>query len=879
MFYKIASQRWFYFLIGMLICFQSNAQLLPYKDYRMSVEERVKDLLSRMTEEEKFYQVFMVAHNGEFNSNDYKNGIFGIQLHAGGLNENAGQQMLDYSNGKLLEAELAEMRSIQEYFVTQTRLGIPAIFFGESLHGVVAKGGVSFPQSIALAASFNKSVIHDVAEASALASYQRGWRLVLSPVVNVATDVRWGRTEETYGEDPYLCSVFGAEFIRAFESKNIVTTPKHFVANVGEGGRDSYPIHLDDKALNEIHYPPFLACINAGSRGVMASYNSLNGIPCSMNSNLLQHTLKEKWKFEGIVISDAGAVGGANVLHNTSESYAQSGKQAIENGMDVIFQTSILHDKLFSEPFLKREVRSFALDSAVARVLRLKFELGLFDLPYAEPMQLDLQEQQSIALKAAEESMVLLKNENKVLPLSSNYKNILVVGEDAVECRLGGYSGSGFSPVNMLEGLKQHYEGDVGIEYARGCSRGIEKSEVLPKENLSEIVGSYFSDLNFEGEKVSKSWKGDLNFYYTFYSPDSSIRKERFSARFETTFTPTDDSWEAIGLRGNDGFKMYINGKLVVDAWEKISFSEKLVALPFKKGESYFIQIEFQETFGNAHLALVGRRKSSDAIAIQEAVRKAKKSDAIVVVAGIEEGEFQDRSQLTLPGKQEEMILELAKTGKPIVVILVGGSAIIMERWLNEVDGVLLAWYAGEQQGIALANVLSGKVNPSGKLPITFPRNEGQLPLSYWHEPTGRGDDYVDGTGLPRFPFGYGLSYTTFSLGELNADERNVGRMKYVEVTMKLKNTGRVAGSEVVQMYVQRPNSKRVEAVQKLKGFQKVFLQPNEEKEIVFHLGAQELQEYMGNGEWKFNPGKYRVMFGTSSKAIQQEFLWEYSGN
>jgi len=475
-----------------------NAQILPYKDNRLSVDARVKDLLSRMTQEEKFYQVFMIAHDGVFKEEDYTHGIFGIEMNTSGLNEAAGQQMLDYSNGNTIEAELAEMRRIQKFLTTQTRLGIPAVFFGESLHGVVAKGGVSYPQSIALAASFNESLMAEVSNAIATASLQRGWRMVLSPVVNIATDVRWGRTEETYGEDPYLSSLFGAAFVRAFESKNIVATPKHFVANVGDGGRDSYPIHLDDKALNEIHYPPFLSCFQAGARSVMASYNSLNGIPCSMNANLLQHTLKENWKFSGIVISDAGAVGGANVLHNTSPDYPTSGKQAIENGMDVIFQTSIHHDKLFSSPFLKNEVRQSALDSAVARVLRVKFELGLFENPYAEITQVDLKEQAELALKAAEESIVLLKNENHVLPLSSNYKNILVVGEDATECRLGGYSGSGFSLVNMLDGMKSHYEGDVGIEYARGCSRKIEKDAILTEEELSEIEAHYFYELNFQ---------------------------------------------------------------------------------------------------------------------------------------------------------------------------------------------------------------------------------------------------------------------------------------------------------------------------------------------------------------------------------------------
>jgi len=547
--------------------------------------------------------------------------------------------------------------------------------------------------------------------------------------------------------------------------------------------------------------------------------------------------------------------------------------------MDVIFQTSIHHDKLFSSPFLKNEVRQSALDSAVSRVLQLKFELGLFDNPFAEFHAIDLKNQEALALKAAEESIVLLKNENNVLPLSSNYKKILVVGEDAAECRLGGYSGSGNSLVSVLDGMKEHYEGDVGIEYARGCSRKLEKEVVLKEEDLSEIEAHYFSELNFQGVEVVKKWKGVLDFYYTFYSPDENIQKEKFSAKFETTFTPRDNNWEAIGLKGNDGFRMYVNDELVIDQWEKVSFHSVFHSMKLEKGKSYKLRIEFRETFGNAQLALVGRRKDSEEKDVQEAVSMSKKVDAIVVIAGIEEGEFQDRSKLTLPGNQEKLILELAKTGKPIVVVLVGGSAVVMERWLNEVDGVLMMWYAGEQQGTALANVLSGKVNPSGKLPITFPRHEGQLPLSYWHEPTGRGSDYIDGTGLPLFPFGYGKSYTTFSLNELNANEIGAGKSTSMEVSLRIKNTGKVAGSEVVQMYVQRPNSQRVEAVQKLKGFQKVFLQPNEEKEVIFHVGQQELQEYMGTGEWQFNSGKYRIMFGSSSREIQQEFVWEYSGN
>ncbi|MGY0035383.1 glycoside hydrolase family 3 protein [Pedobacter sp. NJ-S-72] len=434
-----------------------------YKNPAAPIEKRVSDLLSRMTPEEKFWQLFMIPGDLDgVDKNRYKNGIFGLQVSAVSQGGGGAGQMLSYNTKENAYTLAKKINAIQRYFVKETRLGIPIIAFDEALHGLVRQGATAFPQSIGLAASFNTEMMGQVAGAIAQETKVRGIRDILTPVINIASDVRWGRTEETYGEDPFLSSVMGLAFVRAFENQNIITTPKHFVANVGDGGRDSYPVHYDERLLEEIYFPPFKATIQQGkSRSLMTAYNTLNGTPATSNAYLLTQKLKNEWGFKGFVISDAGAVGGANVLHYTAANYADATSQAIIAGLDVIFQTEYEHYKLFIPPFLNGSIPQKRIDDAVSRVLRAKFELGLFEKPYVseEDAQVALNDKSNkgIAKQAALESFVLLKNETSVLPLK-NVKNILVVGEDAIESRLGGYSGTGNGKVNIVEGLKKKNE-------------------------------------------------------------------------------------------------------------------------------------------------------------------------------------------------------------------------------------------------------------------------------------------------------------------------------------------------------------------------------------------------------------------------------------
>jgi beta-glucosidase len=857
-----------FFLMGIL-CANTETLLsqilpyLPYKNPAIPIEDRVNDLLSKMSLEEKFYQLFMIAHDERFDTARYQNGIFGIEISIQGMDDQPGQQMLNYNETWTARKQVEEINRIQRFLVEKTRWGIPGIFFGEALHGVVGKDGVAYPQSIALAASWDRDLMRRVCEAIALESQQRGWRQVLSPVINVATDVRWGRVEETYGEDPYLNAVMGSIFVRAFETKGIITTPKHFVANVGDGGRDSYPVHLDSMALANIYYPPFKACVDAGCRSIMTSYNSLNGKPCSMNAPLLRKTLKSDWGFNGFVISDAGAVGGANVLHNTSRSYDDSGKQAIESGMDVIFQTSIQHDDLFKKPFVNGEVDSAALDEAVARVLRAKFELGLFENPYATYFDTNKEEFQQLALESAEKSMVLLKNQDHTLPIDIKGMKILVVGADAKECRLGGYSGSGYQKVSVLDAIQTQWGKELAaLEYVPGPGREeFNPFEVVPASNLHALEVELYNGANVASPKVKDlSWT-KIDFHYTFYSPDESVKKDDFGLVMDGEWESPITGEVELGLQGNDGFLMWIKDKLVIDRLEKVGYHRDFATIKVEKGQRIPVHIEFYESYGNGELQMIWREKKAPLNELNLAMKKAMKADMILFVGGIEEGEFQDRSSLNLPGEQERWINELASLEPPMVVALVGGSAIEMP-WIEKVEAVIDMWYGGEQQGNALVNILSGKTNPSGKLPITFPMNEGQLPLSYWHEPTGRGDDYIDGTGWPMFPFGFGLSYNEYHYGGISFDNLD----KDV-IVVPITNKGLLKGEEVVQLYAQTRYSQSLQPIIRLIDFQRVSLKPGETKWVRFDVRESKRRYQL----YSAHPDQVVWAVGSSSRDLKNK--------
>jgi beta-glucosidase len=854
-----------YTLVLLLFFHSLHAQELPpYKNPSLPVETRVLDLLQRMTNEEKFRQLFMIPGDLGNNPAQYKEGLFGFQVNTTSAAGNAAGQLLKYSPGVDAFQTATKINAIQKYFIEQSRLGIPIIAFDEALHGLVRSGATAFPQSIALAATWDTVLMRNVAAAIAKECRLRGIRQILSPVVNLATDVRWGRVEETYGEDPVLSAAMGVSFVRSFEQMGIITTPKHFVVNHGDGGRDSYPVDYNERLLEETYFVPFKACVQqGGARSIMTAYNSLNGRPCSANDWLLNQKLKKEWGFSGFVISDAGAVGGANVLHFTATGYEDAGKQSVENGLDVIFQTDISHVSLFNKPFLQGTVDSTKLDSAVARVLRAKFELGLFDNPYTD-VQADtayLKEHRKLARDAAAKSIVLLKNDDKkILPFKAGMKRIAIIGADAVEARLGGYSGPGNNKISLLNAVKKR----ATVSYAAGCGRTYYEWNVVKGKYFGKgLQAEYFNNISLQGTPVLKRIDPAINFQWTLFSPHPSVNYDFFSARWTGTITSPATGNFKIGIDGNDGYRLYINNKLLIDAWNEQSYSTSLANFYFEKSKEYSLKIEYKEAAGNSRFRLIWNADVVDSTEkkITEAIQLARNSDVIVVAAGIEEGEFRDRSKLSLPGRQEEMILRLAETGKPVLVVLFGGSAITMDKWLDKVNAVFYAWYPGEAGGEAIADILFGNANPSGKLPITFPMNEGQLPLTYNHKPTGRGDDYADGSGQALFPFGYGLSYSDF--------EYSNSRVEGYTISFDIKNTGKYDGEEVVQLYIHDEIASAVRPVKELKAFQRVKLKGEEQKRISFTITPSMLQMLNEKMQWVTEPGIFRVMIGSSSKDIR----------
>jgi beta-glucosidase len=847
----------------------------PYRDARLPVADRVRDLLGRMTLEEKFWQLYMTPGDLSDSTRDYSHGGFGLQIPGVALRG---------APADIARADAQHIDSIQRFFVERTRLGIPIVPFDEAVHGLVRRGATVFPQAIALAATWDSSLVGHVAAAIAAETATRGIHQVLSPVLNLARDVRWGRVEETYGEDPLLAATMGRAFIAPFEARGVATTPKHFVANVGEGGRDSYPIEWDERELEETYFPPFATAIaDAHAHSIMTAYNSVNGSPATQNRWLLSEVLRRRWGFPGFVISDAAATGGATVLHMTEPDTPTAARDAYEAGLDVVFQSSYEQYRPYWDAVRRGLVPDSVIDRAVARVLRAKFELGLFDHPYADPDSAARSAadatHMALALEAARESIVLLKNAGPVLPIRPG-SSIAVIGPDAVEARLGGYSAPGERRVSILDGLRTAAGARGRVRYAVGPGRATIEYLPVPAGALAHdsaggrrpgLRADYYDNITLSDPAQLVRIDPRVDFAWTLDGPAPGIARDWYSVRWTGRLAVPASGVRHIGVVGSDGFRLYLDGRLMLDDWEKRSGGARLAAVTLEPGKSYELRLEFFETTGNGRVRLVWDAGVSDDWrgAIGRATRLARASDVAVIVAGIEEGEFRDRASLRLPGHQDELIRAVAATGTPCVVVLVGGSAITMAAWLDRVGAVLDVWYPGEAGGRAVAEVLLGASNPGGRLPITFPVSEGQLPLVYDHKPTGRGDDYVDLTGLALFPFGYGLSYTSFAYSDLTIEPAEILPTGHATVHCRVKNTGSRAGDEVVQLYVRDELASVTRPVLQLAGFQRIRLAPGEERDVSFGLGPSALRMLDRDLRWVVEPGAFRVLVGSSSRDLR----------
>jgi beta-glucosidase len=751
---------------------RSQEKMPDYKNPRLPVERRVADLLGRMTLEEKVAQLVclwtgrpQVGPQTDFSTD------------RGDFSPEKARDVLKYGIGQIArQRERKDPReaarfanALQKWLVEQTRLGIPAIFHDEILHGLMAPKGTSFPTPIAMASSWDTELVARVFAAAALETRARGSQQVLGPNLDLAREPRWGRTEETYGEDPYLVSRMGVAVIKALQGQgpgvdgeHVIATAKHFaVHGQPEGGTNIAPGNYSERVIREYFLPSFEAAVKeAGVMSVMASYNEIDGVPSHANRWLLEKVLREEWGFTGFVSSDYYGIPQLESLHHVAADKAEAALLALDAGVDVELPDPDCYPELLH---LVREgkVSEAALDRAVARNLRAKFLLGLFENPYVDPERAarvtNSPEHRELAAEMARRSIVLLKNEGNLLPLDRNQlKSVAVIGPNAARAHLGGYSDDPGRAVSVLQGVTDKVGGRLKINYAEGC-------------RITKEGGDWWADAS--------------------------------------------------------------------------------------------------------HLS----DPAEDARLIAQAVEVAKASDACVVVVGGNEdtnkeawaeNHLGDRDSLDLVGRQNDLVKAVLDTGKPTVVVLINSGPLSVNYIAERVPAILEGFYLGQETGTAIADVLFGDYNPAGKLPVSFPRSVGQLPIYYDHKPTAR-RGYLFTSKEPLFPFGYGLSYTTFQYSNLKVSPAQIGPAGQAEVSVTVINTGRRAGDEVVQLYIHDLVGSVTRPVLELKDFRRVSLAPGESKTVTFTLTPDKLSFLGLNMERVVEPGWFDIMVGTSSVKYQ----------
>jgi beta-glucosidase len=843
------------------------AQAQDYKDSTLSVDARVTDLLGRMTLDEKLAQLRC----------DGSEEVWGPALDTTGFG-----QISPILRG-LSSRDAADTANRIQQRARSARLGIPVIIHDEALHGLIAEGTTSFPQAIGLAATWNPDLMSRVATAIAKETKARGVRQVLSPVINVVRDARWGRVEETYGEDPLLNTVMGVAFIKAFETNGVITTPKHYVANVWDGGRDSHSVQISERSLREVYMPPFKAAFQeAGARSVMSAYNSLNGTPCTSNRWLLSDVLRGEWGFRGFVVSDYGSVAGILHAHHTAANPKETAAQALNAGLEIEYPGVYIYGEPLKQAVEEGLVTMNVLDEAVKRVLRCKFEIGLFDDPFVSPDEaeavVDCAEHRDLALEAAQQAIVLLKDIGNTLPLNEGVQTIAVIGAAADgPMPLGGYSGTPAHTVSVVEGIAAKI-GAERVVYAKGCDIGqtaalpaIPASALIPaggREGEHGLRGEYYASRELTGEPVLIRIDENVDFDWGQGSPHALIPSDNFSVRWSGFLVADETGDYEISVTSDDGARLILDGKVITEYWGERSAATDLATVHLEAGKRVPMTLEYYEAGGFASVSLGWRKAGGVDTDIEEAVAAARGAGAAIVVARIQEGEGRDRAYLDLPGKQEELIQAVAATGTPTVVVLIAGAPVTMLDWVDKVGAIVDAWYPGQEGGTAIADVLFGDYNPAGRLPITFPRTVGQVPLYYNLEPSGRGYDYVDSSGSPLFAFGHGLSYTEFAYSNLVIEPEKGSPDTEFTVSFDVENVGGRSGDEVAQLYIRDVVSSLVRPLKELKGFQRVTLQPGEKRTLRFTLGPGELSFLDAKLKPVVEPGEFEVYIGASSDDI-----------
>lgn len=748
------------------IDFNKNGKMDLYENPKAPLEERVQDLLSQMTLEEKSCQMATLYGSGRvlkdalpqdnWKTEVWKDGIGNIDEEHNGLGTFKSEYSFPYT--KHVDAKHA----IQRWFVEETRLGIPVDFTNEGIRGLCHDRATYFPAQCGQGATWNKELIARIGEVEAKEAVALGYTNIYSPILDIAQDPRWGRCVETYGEDPYLVGELGKQMITSLQKHNLVATPKHFaVYSIPVGRRDGKTRtdpHVAPREMRTLYIEPFrMAFQEAGALGVMSSYNDYDGEPITGSYHFLTEILRQEWGFKGYVVSDSEAVEFISSKHKVANTYEDGIAQAVNAGLNI--RTHFTPPADFILPLRKAvadgKISQETLDKRVAEILRVKFWLGLFDNPYrgngkqAEQI-VHSKEHQAVSLEAAHQSLVLLKNEMNLLPLSKSLRSIAVIGPNADErtqliCRYGPAN----APIKTVyQGIKERLP-HTEVIYRKGC----------------DIIDPHF--------------------------PESEV-------------------------------------------------------------------LDFPKTTEEARL-------------MEEAIHAAKQAEVVVMVLGGNEltvREDRSRTSLNLPGRQEELLKAVCATGKPVVLVLLDGRASSINYAAAHVPAILHAWFPGEFCGQAVAEALFGDYNPGGRLAVTFPKSVGQIPFAFPFKP---GSDESSSTSVygVLYPFGHGLSYTTFSYGDLKISPLRQGVQGDINISCKIKNTGKIKGDEVVQLYLRDEVSSVTTYTKVLRGFERISLEAGEEQMVHFRLRPQDLGLWDKNMNFRVEPGKFKVMIGSSSTDIR----------
>jgi beta-glucosidase len=774
------------------------------------------------------------------------------------------------------------------------RLGVPRYnYWNEALHGVLISGATSFPQAVALGATWDPELVHRVA--TAISDEARVFNVVegkgltyWSPTINIARDPRWGRNEESYSEDPYLLSRMGVAFVQGMQGNDpyylkTVSTPKHFMANNEEERRHTGSSDVDMRSMFEYYLPAFhQAVVEGKAYSIMGAYNELNHVPCNANMFLLTDLLRRTWGFEGYVVTDCGAVNDMLFGHHFFETGAEAVARSIRAGCDMSCGQEY-REYLYGALDLGL-LEEKDLDSALTRVLSARFRLGEFDPPESVPYssipieRLDCQEHRELALEAAQKAIVLLKNDG-ILPLDKKQiKSIAVIGPNAAEAQLGIYSGFPNIRVSPLEGIKDKAaERGIKVEYAKGCDIGGGLLSVIEPQYFTKVEGTsktgmkgeYFDNMELSGKPVITRIDSTIDFSFGTNSPAPGLPKDQFSVRWTGKIIPPDTIYH-LGTSCDDGSRLYLDGKLLIDDWSdhgEKPIGEEVKLIP---GQEYEVIVEYYDNALGATARLTWDLNQKD---FSSAKKVAAKNDVVILMLGISPGLSQeelDRKEIELPQVQRDLINEVASVNPNVVIVLVNGGPLALAGCENKAKAIVEAWYGGEYGGKAIADVLFGDVNPGGKLPETFYASTQQLPPMSDYDLINHPRTYMYLNQPVLFPFGHGLSYTQFEYSNLKVNSEAIKSDGVVEIQTTIKNTGKMKGDEVVQVYAHYMDATMTVPINQLKRFQRITLNPGESKVLTFKIPASEFSFYdTGINNLKTAKGRWELQVGSSSKDIR----------